>query len=109
MMVIGCLFDSLLAGFRHRHDLQRRAGPDPTWDCLTIPLTSYWGWQARSSAFLWRHLGHVSAGTTGFSAGLARCHDTDDTNRGSGDTRTIRWIAKMEVCGLPDVHPAFAS
>ena len=27
--------------------------------------------------------------------GLAQCHDTDDTNRGSGDTRTIRWMVKM--------------
>jgi hypothetical protein len=27
--------------------------------------------------------------------GLARCHDTDDTNRGAGDTRTIRWMVKM--------------
>jgi hypothetical protein len=27
--------------------------------------------------------------------GLARCHDTDDTNRGSGDTRTIHWTVKM--------------
>jgi hypothetical protein len=26
---------------------------------------------------------------------LARCHDTDDTNHASGDTRTIRWTAKM--------------
>ena len=45
LMVIGCLLDSLLAGFRLRHELPRRAGPDPTFDCLTIPLTSYWGWQ----------------------------------------------------------------
>jgi len=28
-------------------------------------------------------------------SGLARCHDTNDTNRCSGDTRTIRWIVKM--------------
>jgi hypothetical protein len=27
--------------------------------------------------------------------GLARCHDTDDTNRSSGDTRTIRWKVKI--------------
>ena len=27
--------------------------------------------------------------------GLARCRDTDDTNRGYRDTRTIRWLTKM--------------
>ena len=27
--------------------------------------------------------------------GLARCHDTDDTNRGYGDTQTIRCMVKM--------------
>ena len=27
--------------------------------------------------------------------GLERCYDTDDTNRGPGDTRTIRWVVKM--------------
>ena len=27
--------------------------------------------------------------------GLAQCRDTDDTNCGSGDTRTIRWMVKM--------------
>jgi len=27
--------------------------------------------------------------------GLVQCRDTDDTNRGSGDTRTIRWMVKM--------------
>ena len=27
--------------------------------------------------------------------GLARCHNTDDTNRGYGDTQTIRWMVKM--------------
>jgi hypothetical protein len=26
---------------------------------------------------------------------LARCHDTDDTNRGCGDIPTIRWMVKM--------------
>jgi len=28
-------------------------------------------------------------------AHLKRCYDTDDTNRGPGDTRTIRWVVKM--------------
>src|SRR5215472_11592121 len=27
--------------------------------------------------------------------GLVQCRDTDDTNRGSGDTRTIRWMVKI--------------
>jgi hypothetical protein len=27
--------------------------------------------------------------------GFARCHDTDDTNHGSGDTHTILWSVKM--------------
>ena len=36
---------------------------------------------------------------------LAQCRDTDDTNRGSGDTRTIRWMVKMARFGeLRDVH-----
>src|SRR6516162_7836587 len=29
------------------------------------------------------------------SWGLARCHDTDDTNHGSGDTHMILWSVKM--------------
>ena len=28
---------------------------------------------------------------TSLRLGLARCHDTEDTNRDAGDTRTIRW------------------
>ena len=31
--------------------------------------------------------------------GLARCHDTDDTNRGYGDTQTIRCMVKMAPFG----------
>jgi hypothetical protein len=46
--------------------------------------------------FLWRHLCRVSAGTNvALVLWIARCHDTDDTNRGSGDTRTIRWMVKI--------------
>jgi hypothetical protein len=44
---------------------------------------------------------------------LARCHDTDDTNRGCGDTRTIRWMVKMacsetfeiSIDWRPERHP----
>jgi hypothetical protein len=46
--------------------------------------------------YLWRHLCYVSAEmTVALACGLAPCHDTDDTNRRSGDTRTIRWMVKM--------------
>ena len=55
--------------------------------------------------FLWRRLRHVSAEMTVALAlgGLRGCHDTDNTNRGSGDTRTIRWMVKMarsETCQM---------
>jgi hypothetical protein len=44
---------------------------------------------------------------------LARCHDTDDTNRGADDTRTIRWMVKMacsetfeiSIDWRPERHP----
>jgi hypothetical protein len=50
--------------------------------------------------FLLQRLCHASAGTNvALALGLARCHDTDDTNRGSGDTRKIRWVVKMERSG----------
>jgi len=73
-----------------------------TCDWLTIPFTVVLG--SDPMRFLWRRLCHVSAGTNvalargalcGSAWGLVRCRDTDDTNRGSGDTRTIRWMVKI--------------
>jgi hypothetical protein len=41
---------------------------------------------------------HLSAETNvALLQGGARCHDTDDTNRGSGDTRAIRWTVRIAL------------
>ena len=66
-------------------------------------------------ALSWCRLCQFRRNERGVSAwGLARCHDTDDTNRGFGDTRTIRWMVKiarsetfqMSIDWSPERRPA---